>query len=261
MGEKKKKELSYTEYLKVVPVDLKDRILRKAGNLWCLGLQLTLSELLNEQLPLESENTILSVPHMNFLSGISSSMSENPSPMEIAGKKVFFGIGMSYLKEHVKAHPENAGFLESCHFASEVGHGQPCLRELADACFLLADAFFEAIDWKPENMTERLMELFIIHADILTCFSCEALGAYRIVVSKKRKYKRIQGANSKEVGDLSKNEAKKILEKYGGIQGYGSLGYGQKKPVKDEIQSKLKFKDDRQVFNILKELKDEIQNN
>ncbi len=58
---------------------------------------------------------------------------------------------------------------------------------------------------------------------------------------------------------MSIKEAKKILEKIGGITGYDALGYGKKKPITDEIEKKLKLKDKRHVYNILNKIKADFQ--
>lgn len=141
---------------------------------------------------------------------------------------------------------------------------QESLQELGMWCFILAYLYNDCQAEVKKNGTndqddEATTTLLKIDEGI-TEKSYEALGYWSRKSEIKISAARIQGAMSKEIGDLSVKEAEKILEKFGGIVGYSALGYGQKKPLTDEIAQKLKLKDKRHVYNILKKIKAKLPN-
>ena len=72
---------------------------------------------------------------------------------------------------------------------------------------------------------------------------------------KKVHYQEGPGKASADIGDENIKRARKVLEKYGGITGYRQLPRGQKKPIRDEIEKKCKYKDSRNVYTILNKIK------
>ena len=131
-------------------------------------------------------------------------------------------------------------------------HNQQCFEALSLACYVLGLKCF------PEPHKEGLSKFFLCE-EILRCKASEAIGYWTAKLERQIAYANNQGANSRELGDMSIKEAKKILEKIGGITGYDALGYGKKKPITDEIEKKLKLKDKRHVYNILNKIKADFQ--
>lgn len=80
------------------------------------------------------------------------------------------------------------------------------------------------------------------------------VGIHNNTVAMQAQHINGPGQRSRDAGRWALDDACKVLEKYGGIQGYKSLPYGKKKPIRDEIERKLKSKDPRNIYNILKKL-------
>lgn len=111
-----------------------------------------------------------------------------------------------------------------------------------------------------QSLQNNKLYKFDVIESLLANKSSEALGYWTAKLERKISAKNIQGAMSKELGEMSMKRTEEILEKYGGIDGYSSLKkYGQKKVVREEIGDKLKLKDHRQVYNILKKLRQNRQ--
>ena len=114
-------------------------------------------------------------------------------------------------------------------------------------CFLekvelssLDHADFMAIEWVVSDVQQRV---YIIQG-------------YRLRQMQARQpYIDGPGANSSEAGQWSTEETRTILEKYGGYSGFAALPYGEKKPVMEEIEKKLKSKDMRNIFKILNKIR------
>ncbi|MDA8126075.1 MAG: Arm DNA-binding domain-containing protein [Deltaproteobacteria bacterium] len=68
-------------------------------------------------------------------------------------------------------------------------------------------------------------------------------------------YQQNQGRASADVGTGNIKRAQKVLEKCGGIDGYQKLSQGQKKPIRDEIEKICRYKDSRNVYNLIKKIK------
>ena len=130
-------------------------------------------------------------------------------------------------------------------------HEMECFGKLCLCCHVLA------LKCVPKPQKEDVFKFFFCE-EIVRCKASEAIGYWTAKLERQMAYAN-QGANSRELGDMSIKEAEKILEKFGGIVGYSALGYGKKKPITDEIEKKLKFKDKRQVYNILKQIKSDTQ--
>jgi hypothetical protein len=77
---------------------------------------------------------------------------------------------------------------------------------------------------------------------------------------KKDQYINGPGETSRSAGQWTLNEVVKVLEKYGGITGYKALPRGKKKPVRDEIEERIKAKDPRNVHILLNKLKSKKEN-
>lgn len=131
-------------------------------------------------------------------------------------------------------------------------HKKECFGKLCLCCHVLA------LKCIPKPQKKDLLQFFL-YEEIIRCKASEAIGYWTAQLEKRIAYASNQGANSKELGDMSIKEAKKILEKIGGITSYDALGYGKKKPITDEIEKKLKLKDKRHVYNILKKIKADTQ--
>lgn len=63
------------------------------------------------------------------------------------------------------------------------------------------------------------------------------------------------GATSAESGKWTLDKAIKVLDKYGGCQGYEALPRGKKKAVREEIEKAIKARDPRNVHNIINKIK------
>jgi len=130
---------------------------------------------------------------------------------------------------------------------------QKCLRNFADACFLIA-LFYEPYYYGDEDDIELLKVLDIFETTI-SKKSHEAIGYW----THKLPYVNSQGQNSLEVGQWTMNIAKDVLEKYGGIKDYDKVPRGKKVKVIEEIREAAQFKDERQVYKILNKLRNSKQ--
>lgn len=141
---------------------------------------------------------------------------------------------------------------------------QKCLRNFADACFLIALLYLPYC-YVDESDIELLIGLEYLD-NTISKKSNEAIGYWTLKVNKTMSYVNSQGKNSLETGQETTKAAKDVLEKYGGIEGYYKLRRGEKKEVREEIAEaiiQLKPKADRSkesdvernVYNILNKIK------
>ncbi len=129
-----------------------------------------------------------------------------------------------------------------------------CLRNLAEFCFCIA-MFYAAYYYGDADDIEFL-KVFNFFDNTISKKSHEAIGYW----TRKLPYVNSQGQNSLELGQWSVNTAKEVLKKYGGIKGYNYLRRGEKSKVIKVIEKAAKFKDERQVYNILNKLRNSKQN-
>ena len=130
---------------------------------------------------------------------------------------------------------------------------QKCLRNFAEFCFVIA-MYYAAYYYGDEDDRELLKVLYFFDTTISNK-SHEAIGYWTPKLKKGMSYVNSQGQNSLEIGQLTMNIAKNVLREHGGIKGYENLPRGSKGKVRDAIEEAAKFKDERQVFNILKKLR------
>jgi len=133
-----------------------------------------------------------------------------------------------------------------------------CLLNLAEFCFDIA-MFYAAYYYGDEDDIE-LLKVIDFFDTTISQKSHEAIGYWTPKLKKVMSYVNSQGQNSLEVGQWTMNTAKDVLRQYGGIKGYDNLPRGKKGKVIDEIEEAAKFKDGRQVFNILKKLRNNKRN-
>ena len=72
---------------------------------------------------------------------------------------------------------------------------------------------------------------------------------------RKNAYVEGPGAASTIAGQWTVKAAEKILDTCGGIAGYDALPYGNKKAIRTKIESAIKDPDGRNVYNILKKIR------
>ena len=72
---------------------------------------------------------------------------------------------------------------------------------------------------------------------------------------RKNAYVEGPGAASTIAGQWTVKAAEKILDTCGGIAGYDALPYGDKKAIRTKIESAIKDPDGRNVYNILKKIR------
>jgi hypothetical protein len=133
-----------------------------------------------------------------------------------------------------------------------------CLRNLAEFCFFIAILYAGYYYGDGDDIESlKVSDFFDI---TISKKSHEAIGYWTPKLKKGMSYVYSQGKNSLEVGQCTMNIAKDVLKKYGGIKGYKELRPGEKKNVRDEIEEATQFKDERQVYNILKKLRNNKQN-
>ena len=88
------------------------------------------------------------------------------------------------------------------------------------------------------------------------------LREYEAKAQKRKKaYVEGPGAASTIAGQWTVKAAEKILDTCGGIAGYDALPYGDKKAIRTKIESAIKDPDGRNVYNILKKIRNKKQQN
>ena len=111
-----------------------------------------------------------------------------------------------------------------------------CLRMFAELCFTLAifasSELFDGLDGCSQTILSE--------ANFTAGYWTEKMKL---------------GQNSAELGMWSIERAKKFLKRYGGIEGYNKLPYGEKSKAVEELADALQFKNVRQAYNILKKLR------
>ena len=80
-------------------------------------------------------------------------------------------------------------------------------------------------------------------------------GVTGVKLKIKQRYKDGPGAASRQVGRWTLEAAEKVLLQHGGIDGYYKLPHGEKGPVRDKIAKAIKDTDGRNVYNVLKKLR------
>ena len=125
---------------------------------------------------------------------------------------------------------------------------------------------FRAISYYCDSLHKFLLHLSLDQIDFDLLMEIEGIcqeiykktymlvGVHNKAIATEAVYINGPGPRSRAVGQWALDDAYKVLEKYGGIKGYKSLPYGEKKPIRDEIERKLKSKDPRNIYNILKKL-------
>jgi len=143
---------------------------------------------------------------------------------------------------------------------------QKCLRNFADACFLIALLYFPYC-YENDGNIESLRGLEYLD-NTISKKANQAIGYWALKVNKTIAYVNSQGKMSQGEGQNRINAAKNILKKYGGIKGYYKLRRGEGKgQIREEIAEafiQLKPKADRSkefidverdVYIILKKLR------
>ena len=133
-----------------------------------------------------------------------------------------------------------------------------CLRNLAEFCFLIA--MWYAVYFYGDEDDMELLKVFGFFDTTISQKSHEAIGYWTPKLNKVMSYVNSQGKNSIEVGQCTMDMAKDVLKEYGGIKGYDNLPRGKKGKVIDKIEEAARFEDVRQVFNILKKLRNNKRN-
>lgn len=88
------------------------------------------------------------------------------------------------------------------------------------------------------------------------------LREYEAQAQKRKKaYEEGPGTASAIAGGWSIKAAEKILKTCGGIAGYDALPHGSKQPIRDEIENAIKDPDGRNVYNILKKIRNKPEQN
>ena len=119
------------------------------------------------------------------------------------------------------------------------------LKKLARCCNLLSILY--RCCYSEDNFTA----LDICFDHTVVAKSHETLGYWTRKLEMSTTAARTGGEASRVDGETNENRIREILEEHGGISGYDTLGYGLKKPVRDEIEKKLKFRDARRIYSIL----------
>jgi hypothetical protein len=78
---------------------------------------------------------------------------------------------------------------------------------------------------------------------------------------RKKAYENGPGASSAIAGGWSIKAAEPILDTCGGIAGYDALPYGDKKAIRTKIENAIKDPDGRNVYNILKKIRNKEKQN
>ena len=146
-------------------------------------------------------------------------------------------------------------------------HKPGSLQDLGFTCFVLSlwySLLYDEAKVKKDGMDDKEDEaitvLFMVD-DEISRRSREAIGYWSARSERKISFARNQGANSHQVGQWNADRAVKILQKYGGIDGYDSLKRGEKKKVIDEIEKAVKAKDVRNIYNILNKIRNSPKEN
>lgn len=129
---------------------------------------------------------------------------------------------------------------------------QEALEEIRRLPFMEDEIYF------PETVTEDTMasdETEAILIEQINFHKARLIELLEKARQRKENYVKGPGQASKEIGEEGVNRALTVLEKCGGIAGYDGLPIGQKKPITDEIEKKCRFKEPRQVYNILKKIR------
>ena len=132
------------------------------------------------------------------------------------------------------------------------------LLESVDAAYDEQD--FKAIDNTVNGIIQSIFLLIGIHDQEHQITA--KLREYEAQAQKRKKaYEEGPGAASAIAGGWSIKAAEQILNTCGGIAGYDALPYGDKKTIRTKIENAIKDPDGRNVYNILKKIRNKAKQN
>lgn len=161
---------------------------------------------------------------------------------------------------------DNPGWIQN-YYGGNLGSFQA----IRDDCKMLsqllesADAVYDEQDFKAidDTVSDIIQSTFILIGTHEQEHQLTAkLHDYEVQEQKRNKaYKEGPGAASAIAGGWTIKAAERILDTCGGIVGYYALPYGDKKAIRTKIEGAIKDPDGRNVYNILKKIRNKEKQN